>query len=193
MPVAGGAARQVSKRTGVSEIAWHPKGAFIYFLAVDAPTQAERDRLRLRGDVVVLDAPVREYWEHSPLKYISAARTPTLFLIGENDPRVPAAQSIEIMRALKAQGVPSELHIAPGEGHIWLSPTHQLYTMNGKSSGSRNTAAMSPTYRRRHPRKMTRRWFPLPRLRNPKRDRLSPFDALRASRVSRGTRFYPDK
>jgi dipeptidyl aminopeptidase/acylaminoacyl peptidase len=58
--------------------------------------------------------PFELYWEHSPLKYISAARTPTLFLIGENDPRVPAAQSIEIMRALKAQGVPSELHIAPG-------------------------------------------------------------------------------
>ena len=26
MPAAGGAARQVSKRTGVSEIAWHPEG-----------------------------------------------------------------------------------------------------------------------------------------------------------------------
>ena len=55
MPAAGGRRAQVSKRTGVSDIAWHPNGAFIYFLAFDAPTDAERERQRLRGDVVVLD------------------------------------------------------------------------------------------------------------------------------------------
>jgi len=94
-------------------------------------TRYDRD-LWFGGSLWQKNAPVQEYWEHSPLKYISAARTPTLFLIGENDPRVPAAQSIEIMRALKAQGVPSELHIAPGEGHIWLSPVHQLYKLNAE-------------------------------------------------------------
>jgi dipeptidyl aminopeptidase/acylaminoacyl peptidase len=82
------------------------------------------------GSLWQKNAPVQTYWEHSPLKYISAARTPTLFLIGENDPRVPAGQAIEMARALKAQGIPSELHIAPGEGHVWLSPSHQLYKMN---------------------------------------------------------------
>ena len=57
------------------------------------------------------------YWEHSPLKYVTAARTPTIFFIGQNDPRVPMAQAIEMNRALKAQGVPSEVHVAPDEGH----------------------------------------------------------------------------
>ena len=74
--------------------------------------------------------PIERYWEHSPLKYVTAARTPTLFFIGENDPRIPMSQSIEMSRALKAQGVPAELHIAPDEGHDWQQPVHQLYKMN---------------------------------------------------------------
>ena len=47
----GGTPRQVSKRTGVTDIAWHPDGAAIYFLAADPPTDAERERQRLRGDI----------------------------------------------------------------------------------------------------------------------------------------------
>ena len=63
MPSTGGTPRQVSKRTGVSDIAWHPNGAFIYFLANDVPTDAERERLRLRGDIVVLDeSRPRQLW-----------------------------------------------------------------------------------------------------------------------------------
>ena len=94
-------------------------------------TRGDRD-LWLGGSVWQKDAPIQTYWDHSPLKHISAARTPTLFLIGENDSRVPAAQSMEMFRALKAQGVPTELHIAPGEGHIWSSLSHQLYKMNAE-------------------------------------------------------------
>ena len=64
MPAGGGTSRQVSKRTGVTEIAWHPSGAFIYFLAVEPPTGAQRERQRIRGDVVVLDeTPPRHLWK----------------------------------------------------------------------------------------------------------------------------------
>ena len=87
------------------------------------------------------------------------------------------AQSIEMMRALKAQGVPSELHIAPGEGHIWLSPTHQLYKMNAEIEWFEKYVRHVPYIPETAPSKNDARWFPLPRLRNPKRDRLSPFDA----------------
>jgi dipeptidyl aminopeptidase/acylaminoacyl peptidase len=76
------------------------------------------------------NAPLEMYWEHSPLKYVTAARTPTRFFIGEDDPRIPMSQSIEMVRALKAQGVPADLHIAPNEGHDWQQPVHQLYKMN---------------------------------------------------------------
>jgi dipeptidyl aminopeptidase/acylaminoacyl peptidase len=40
------------------------------------------------------------------------------------------SQAIEMSRALKAQGVLTEVHIAPGEGHDWVQPVHQLYKMN---------------------------------------------------------------
>lgn len=92
-------------------------------------TRGERD-LWLGGTLWQKNAPIQTYWDQSPLKYVTAARTPTLFLIGENDPRVPMAQAIEMNRALRAQGVPSEVHVAPGEGHIWTQPAHQLYKMN---------------------------------------------------------------
>jgi dipeptidyl aminopeptidase/acylaminoacyl peptidase len=77
-------------------------------------TRGDRD-LWLGGSLWQKAAPIETYWDHSPLKHISSARTPTLFLIGENDSRVPMAQSVEMHRALRAQGVPSELHIAPNE------------------------------------------------------------------------------
>jgi dipeptidyl aminopeptidase/acylaminoacyl peptidase len=86
--------------------------------------------LWLGGGLWQKNAPVENYWDHSPLKYVSAARTPTVFLIGEEDPRVPLAQSVEMSRALKAQGVPTEVDIVPGEGHTWARPDHQLYKMN---------------------------------------------------------------
>ncbi len=35
------------------------------------------------------DAPVEVYWEHSPLKYVSKVKTPTIFIVGEKDVRVP--------------------------------------------------------------------------------------------------------
>jgi dipeptidyl aminopeptidase/acylaminoacyl peptidase len=78
------------------------------------------------------NAPIATYWEHSPLKYVTAARTPTIFFIGEDDARIPMSQSIEMSRALKAQGVPTELHIAPNEGHQWAQPGHELSKMNAE-------------------------------------------------------------
>ena len=77
-------------------------------------------------------APIDIYWDHSPLKYVTAARTPTIFFIGEDDSRVPMSQAIEMSRALKAQGIPAELHIAPNEGHDWVQPAHQLHKMNAE-------------------------------------------------------------
>ena len=86
----------------------------------------------LGGTLWQKNAPIETYWEHSPLKYVTAARTPTLFFSGENDSRVPMSQAVEMSRALKAQGVPTELHVAPNEGHDWAQPAHQLYKMNAE-------------------------------------------------------------
>jgi dipeptidyl aminopeptidase/acylaminoacyl peptidase len=89
----------------------------------------DRD-LWLGGTLWQKNAPIETYWEHSPLKYVTAARTPTIFLNGEYDPRIPMTQAVEMGRALKAQGVPSEVLIAPLEGHDWQRLDHQLSKMN---------------------------------------------------------------
>jgi dipeptidyl aminopeptidase/acylaminoacyl peptidase len=76
------------------------------------------------------DAPIDRYWNQSPLKDVASVRTPTIFLVGENDTRVGLAQALEMYRALKANGVPTRLEVAPREPHIWLEPRHQLFKAN---------------------------------------------------------------
>ena len=78
------------------------------------------------------DAPIDRYWAHSPLKDIANVKTPTLIFVGEKDVRVPAAQSIELYRALRANGVPTRFYVAPREPHGWRELRHQLFKMNAE-------------------------------------------------------------
>ena len=72
------------------------------------------------------DAPIDVYWQNSPLKDAARVTTPTLFIVGENDQRVPMPQSVEMFRALKANGAPTRLYVAPREGHNWTELRHQM-------------------------------------------------------------------
>lgn len=76
------------------------------------------------------NAPIDAYWDHSPLKDISKAQTPTLVFVGENDVRVPMMQSVELYRALRSLGVPTHLYVAPREPHGWKELRHRLYKIN---------------------------------------------------------------
>ena len=76
------------------------------------------------------EAPTELYWEHSPLKDIAKVKTPTLILVGESDVRVPMPQSVELYRALKSNGVPTRMYVAPREPHGWRELRHQLFKMN---------------------------------------------------------------
>jgi dipeptidyl aminopeptidase/acylaminoacyl peptidase len=76
------------------------------------------------------DAPVNVYWEHSPLKDIWKVTTPTIVLVGENDLRVPMPQSVELYRALKSNGVPTHLYVAPREPHVFGELRHRLFKIN---------------------------------------------------------------
>jgi dipeptidyl aminopeptidase/acylaminoacyl peptidase len=78
------------------------------------------------------DAPIDVYWDNSPLKYVAHVKTPTLFLVGAQDVRVPPPQSYEMHRALKANGVPTRLYVAPREGHEWQELRHQLFKINAE-------------------------------------------------------------
>ena len=57
------------------------------------------------------------YWKNSPLLYSKNVKTPTLFMQGMVDMRVPEEQSEEYFRALSHFGVPTELVLFPGEFH----------------------------------------------------------------------------
>ena len=76
------------------------------------------------------DAPIDKYWQHSALREIWKVRTPTIVLVGEKDERVPASQSVELYRALKANGVRTHLYVAPREPHSWRELRHQLFKVN---------------------------------------------------------------
>jgi len=78
------------------------------------------------------NAPIDVYWNNSPLKDVANVKTPTLFFVGERDPRVPMPQSIEMYRALKSNGVPTHLYIAPREPHGWGELRHQLFKLNAE-------------------------------------------------------------
>ncbi len=76
------------------------------------------------------NAPFSAYWDNSPLKYVANVKTPTLFLVGQNDVRVPPPQSVEMYRALLSNGVPTHLYMAPREPHGWSELRHVLFKAN---------------------------------------------------------------
>jgi dipeptidyl aminopeptidase/acylaminoacyl peptidase len=78
------------------------------------------------------NAPIEVYWNNSPLKDVARVKTPTLFFVGERDPRVPMPQSVEMYRALKSNGVETHLYVAPREPHGWGELRHQLFKLNAE-------------------------------------------------------------
>ena len=57
------------------------------------------------------------YWDHSPMKYIGQAKTPTLVIHNENDHRCPIEQGEQVFVALRRLGVDSEFLRFPDEFH----------------------------------------------------------------------------
>jgi dipeptidyl aminopeptidase/acylaminoacyl peptidase len=90
------------------------------------------------------DAPISVYWNNSPLKDVANVTTPTIFLVGQNDPRVPEPQSIEMYRALKSNGIPTHLYVAPREPHGWQELRHVLFKMNAELDWFETNAMKRP-------------------------------------------------
>ena len=76
------------------------------------------------------NASTELFWNRSPLKDVANAKTPLLLFAGENDARVPMAQSIEMHRAMKSHNVPTHLFVGPREGHVWSELRHLLFKAN---------------------------------------------------------------
>ncbi len=66
------------------------------------------------------------YAKSAPINYIKNVKTPTLVVVGERDGECPAPQSFEFWHALKAENVPTELVVYPGEGHSFHEPKDRV-------------------------------------------------------------------
>ena len=66
------------------------------------------------------------YGKSSPIEYIKKVKTPTLVVVGERDAECPTPQSYEFWHALRTLGVPTQLVVHPGEGHLYLKPENQI-------------------------------------------------------------------
>jgi dipeptidyl aminopeptidase/acylaminoacyl peptidase len=55
--------------------------------------------------------------QFSPLRDVEKIASPLYVYAGQNDPRVPREESDQVVRALRAQGVPVEYQVAANEGH----------------------------------------------------------------------------
>ncbi len=60
---------------------------------------------------------LQKFWDHSPIKYIGNAKTPTLVIHNEFDLRCPIEQGEQVFVALKRLGVDSEMVRFPDEFH----------------------------------------------------------------------------
>ena len=65
-------------------------------------------------------------WSRSPLSRAKDIRTPLLIAQGANDPRVPQAESEQIVAALKENGIEHSYMLFPDEGHGFAKPENRL-------------------------------------------------------------------
>jgi dipeptidyl aminopeptidase/acylaminoacyl peptidase len=70
------------------------------------------------------------YEKSSPIHFIKNVKAPTLVIVGERDAECPSSQSYEFWHALKTLGVPTQLIVYSGEGHLFLKPEHQADRMD---------------------------------------------------------------
>lgn len=86
----------------------------LFTLAMDTHKFEERYTDSLVG---ALPEAAEKYRAWSPIFHAGKIKDPVAVFQGEDDKVVPPSQSEEIVRALKANGVPYEYHLYPGEGH----------------------------------------------------------------------------
>ncbi|HMD37252.1 MAG TPA: prolyl oligopeptidase family serine peptidase, partial [Vicinamibacterales bacterium] len=96
------------------------------WISAYAQTDARNDRTVWFGGTPWENNAFQRFWAESPLKDAANVTTPTLFIVGEADNRIPMPQSVEMFRALRSIGVPTYLWIAPRENHQWGGLHHLL-------------------------------------------------------------------
>ncbi len=95
------------------------------WISMYAQSDVQRNRQHYLGGSLPYE-DYEAYWNQSPLKYITNAKTPTMIHVVEGDPRVPSPQSVELHMALKKLGVDTELFMYPGSSHGIPDARNQL-------------------------------------------------------------------
>ena len=68
-----------------------------------------------------------QYMKRSPISYVSAVKTPTMLMTGEEDWRTPISEAEQYYSALKLEKVEAVLVRVPGEPHgLQRRPSHQM-------------------------------------------------------------------
>ncbi len=75
------------------------------------------------------DKAIALFWDRSPLKYVSNAKTPILFIQSTEDYRCPFPEAVQLFAALTWKGVKTEIFGFKGENHELSrsgKPVHRL-------------------------------------------------------------------
>ncbi|TMQ07628.1 MAG: S9 family peptidase [Deltaproteobacteria bacterium] len=65
------------------------------------------------------------YARSAPISFVKRVTTPTLIAVGERDGECPPPQSYELWHALRTLGVPTDLVVYAGEGHLFRDSAHK--------------------------------------------------------------------
>ncbi len=66
------------------------------------------------------------FWERSPIRFVGNAKTPTLVVHGQADPRVPPTQGVEFYLGLRSVGVPTDMVTYPRQKHGFHERAYHL-------------------------------------------------------------------
>ncbi|KAL8481597.1 hypothetical protein ACS0TY_027926 [Phlomoides rotata] len=87
----------------------------------DIPDWAYFEAYGSEGNSLFTESPSAEhlslFHSKSPISHISKVKTPTLFLLGAQDLRVPVSNGIQYARALKEKGVETKVIVFPNDVH----------------------------------------------------------------------------
>ncbi|CAJ2673937.1 unnamed protein product [Trifolium pratense] len=87
----------------------------------DIPDWCYVESYGIKGRDKITEAPSAEdltlFYSKSPIAHIAKVKTPTVFLLGAQDLRVPISTGLQYARALKEKGVPVKVILFPNDVH----------------------------------------------------------------------------
>ena len=100
------------------------------FGIIDWTTMLQHSDAQLQQyEKALLGDPVKDkkvYEATSPIAYIHNVKAPLLVLQGENDPRVPKEEAVQVVDLLKRDGKTVDAHYYPNEGHGFEKRENQI-------------------------------------------------------------------